>query len=528
MLNFKTGIMLTQYKMTVLLLAGLLTGTVSCKKDFLEKNPLNSVSSQIFWANENDVKTGLAGVYSRLQQNFLGYERIYLEGLTDNAYLLPGNSNQNNLPQMATGSISAGLGGALPNMFSSPYRLISSCNYFLDNVDKAPISDAAMDVYKAEVRFLRAFGYFELVQAFGGVPIYRNYFKLLDEYKIEKSTREEVYAFIQEDLDFAITNLPDIKYNGHAVKGSALGMKARVLITQQKWGEAVPVLEQVMGTASGKFKLSNDYAALFKTSGQATADVNSEIMFATQYLGPSNPHRLSPGASGLHIEFIRDILIQPYKDLADDYEMTDGRPASESPLFNPLAPYANRDPRLDLTVKLPGEVWRNAAGVVYDSPSAPATGFLVEKYVDVARGPFDQASAVSTDQDIIHLRYADILLMYAEAKNEVLAVPDASVYNAINEVRARPGINMPPVAQQKYNTKDLLRDYIRHERRVEFAFEGQRYNDLKRWRIAHIKLPTLKDPANTPLVFEMRNYILPFPTTELLNNPSLVQNEDYK
>ena len=102
-----------------------------------------------------------------------------------------------------------------------------------------------------------------------------------------------------------------------------------------------------------------------------------------------------------------------------------------------------------------------------------------------------------------------------------------SVYDAINQVRVRPGINMPEVDQSRYNTKETLRDYIRHERRVEFALEGQRYNDLKRWNIAHIKLPTLKTPSNTPLVFDVKNYVLPFSQSELDNNPALVQNQGY-
>jgi hypothetical protein len=116
--------------------------------------------------------------------------------------------------------------------------------------------------------------------------------------------------------------------------------------------------------------------------------------------------------------------------------------------------------------------------------------------------------------------------MYAEAKNQASG-PDASVYAAINQVRARPGINMPPVDQAKYGTQAKLRDYIRHERRVEFAFEGQRYNDLKRWNIAHIKLPTLSTPAGKPLVFTTNNYVLPFLQSELDNNPFLVQNPGY-
>ena len=517
--------MLTKYRFSVWFSAAcLLVMGVSCNKDFLDRNPQNSISSQIFWASEADVQTGLAGVYSRLQQNFLGYERVYLDGLSDNAFLDPGNGNQPNMHNMTIGSISPGLGGAMANLYSTPYRAITSVNYFLDNVDKAPLTEAKKKLYKAEVRFIRALAYFDLVQAFGGVVIYKNYPTKLDDAKIAKSTKEEVYAFIAEDLDFAIANLPDEKYNSHAVKGSAQGIKARVLVTQQKWAEAVPLLQQI--TSSGKFALSNNYAGLFLRAGQGNAAVNTEIMFSTQYLAPNNVHRLSPGNAGMDIELGWWSLMQPYKDLVDDYEMKDGKPANESPLFDSANPYANRDPRLDLTVKLPGETWRNPAGAVWNGSYPSQTGFLMEKYVELARAPFANTTATASDQDYVHLRYADVLLMYAEAKNEVSG-PDATVYAALNQVRARPGINMPPVDQTKYNTKEKLRDYIRHERRVELALEGQRYNDLKRWNIAHSKLPTLKNPSGRPLIFETKNYELPFQQSELDNNPLLVQNTGY-
>ncbi|RZK92381.1 MAG: RagB/SusD family nutrient uptake outer membrane protein [Pedobacter sp.] len=495
----------------------------SCKKDFLDKNPLNSVSSEIFWGSETDVQTALAGVYSRLQQNFLGYERVYLDALSDNAFPYQ-NTNQANLLEMTTGSISPGLSGVLPNLYSSPYRAITSCNYFLDNVDRAPVTEAKKNVYKAEVRFIRALAYFDLVQNFGGVPINEHYPKTVEDVKIPKSTKEQVYAFIQQDLDFAIANLPNDKYNGHAVKGSAQGIKARVLITQQKWAEAIPVLKEVM--TDNKFALSNNYAALFKTSGQATAAVNTEIMFSTQYLAPTNPQRTSPGAGGMDIELGWFSLIQPYKDLADDYEMTDGKPSAESPLFSAANPYNNRDPRLNLTMKLPDEIWRNSSNVIWNGFAQSFTGFLMEKYVDLSRAPITSGTATLTDQDYIHLRYADILLMYAEAQNEISG-PDATVYKAINDVRQRIGIAMPATDQTKYNTQALLRNYIRHERRIEFALEGQRYNDLKRWNIAHIKLPTLRTPAGTALIFETKNYVLPFPSSELDNNPKLLQNPNY-
>src|SRR5690606_16798149 len=146
--------------------------------------------------------------------------------------------------------------------------------------------------------------------------------------------------------------------------------------------------------------------------------------------------------------------------------------------------------------------------------------------VDLSKAPFSANTATETDQDYIHLRYADVLLMYAEAKNEVSG-PDDAIYDAIDEGRGRTGINMPGVDRTRYTNKESQRDFLRHERRIELALEGQRYNDLKRWNIAHIKLPTMKTPAGTPLVFEQKNYLLPFQISELDNNPKLIPNPGY-
>jgi starch-binding outer membrane protein, SusD/RagB family len=509
-------------KVFLWLISAITMAGVSCKKDFLNKDPLKDPSATTFWTSDADVQAGLAGVYTRLQSDFFGYQRVYLDGLTDNAYADPGNTFLPGLSQMATGGVNPGLsnGSALGLMYSTPYRIITSCNYFLDNVDKAPITDAAKNAYRGEVRFIRALAYFDLVQNFGGVIIYDHFPSTLESAKIAKSSKEDVYAFIEQDLDFAIANLPNIKYNGHAVKGSAQALKGRVLITEQKWAAAVPVLQAVM--SSGIFGLSPDYAALFKTSGQANANVNKEIMFSTQYLAPNNIQR---SLNGMDMELGNYALLQPYKDLADDYEMKDGKPAAQSPLYDPSNPYANRDPRLDLTMKLPNEVWKDPTGAVFIPANTSSTGFMMEKYVDLSRAPFKPSTTpTQTDQDYIHLRYADVLLMYAEAKNEVSG-PDATVYDALDQVRQR--ANMPKTDQSKYNTQATLRDYIRHERRIELALEGQRYNDLKRWNIAHIKLPTLKSPAGTPLVFDVKNYTLPFLQYELDNNPNLTQNTGY-
>jgi len=513
----------TKYKISQWLITFLLVIiTASCNKDFLDKNPLDSVSIQGFWKSKADVETGLAGVYSRLQQNFLGYERIYFEGLTDNAYCAT-NWNQRYIFEMTLGNVSPSTGGAIDNMYSSPYRAIASCNLFLDNVDKAEdnVLPAQLDAYKGEVRFIRALCYFDLVRLWGDVVIYKSTPPDIDGWFLPRSPKAEVYAFIEEDLNFAISKLPDTKFSGHAVKGSVQALLGRVLLTEEKWADAATVLNQVI--VGGKFQLSNSYKDLFLVSGQANSAVNCEIMFSTNYaLG--SPQRLSPQPAGYDVEMANWAILQPFKAFADAYQMTDG--STPPPSID--SAYNNRDPRLNMTMKLPKETWENPSThvkQVIDNPSL--TSYIMEKYVDLSKIPISGATAPSSTQHYIHLRYADVLLMYAEAKNEATG-PDATVYAALDAVRARTGVNMPAVNQTTYNDKVSLRDYIRNERRVKLAMEGLRYFDLKRWNIAETKLNGKPTVGTSPMVFLPKHYYLPLPQSELDKNPNLVQNPDYQ
>lgn len=502
----------------------LLILTVSCQ-GFLDKNPLNSVSENIFWNDENDVKIAVAGVYSRLQENFMGYERVYLDALTDNAFADPGNSNQSNLSRMTIGGISPGLGGVLSNLYSTPYKIISSANFFLDNVDRVELDEEVLNGYKAEIRFLRALAYFDLVQNYGGVVIYKNFFSKVEDARIPKSSEQEVYDFIHEDLDFAIDHLNNAPYKGKAVKASALGIKARAYMVQEKWESARPLLEEIIN--SGLFGLSDNFEQLFTTEGQKKSNVVREILFATQYLAPNNVHRLKPGAGGLDIELGWFAMMQPYENLVRAFQMSDGLSEEESPLYDQDNPFENRDPRLYLTVKMPEEVWVNPqTGYVWSEFYNSYTGFHVRKYVDLTRLPLTSSTASQTDQNYIHLRYADVLLMYAEVLNEI-GGPALEVYDAINQVRARPGVEMPAIDASVVSSQSELREVIREERRVELALEGVRYHDLKRWNVAHIVLPKIKNPSGVQYVFKEHHYRLPFTISELENNPALEQNPGY-
>ena len=492
-------------KRSILLIICALFALSSCD-DFLDKNPLDQMSSEVFWKNEEDIKLAVTGCYSRLKGGTLDYQRGYLDGLSDIAHIEWG------LYGISDMSIGLTNQNTLDGFFYNPlYNIISQCNFVMDNMDKASsVSETIRNKYKAEVRFLRALAYFDLVNFFGDVVMYKTLPANADESKIAKSPKEDVYRFIEEDLDFAIANLPDEMYHAHAVKGSAMALKVRVLLYQQKWQATASLAKMIID--SGTFSLYDDFPNMFLNEGQTN---NPEIMFSCKYLSPTSYH----SGYGMNIEYSWHIF--PYRTLLDAWECTDGKPISESPLYDPANKYDNRDPRLDYSIRKEGTNWEG----FYDTDTYNFTGVFNRKYVDPTI-PADYAHAFLQDWDYILIRYADVLLMYAEALNE-LSGPDNNVYSAIDAVRGRKGVEMPPVDRTRYNTKELVRDFIVHERMVEFPMEGLRYFDLKRWRIAHILLPKYTNPAGIPLVFEQKHYYLPFRQSELTNNPQLVQNDGY-
>jgi hypothetical protein len=237
------------------------------------------------------------------------------------------------------------------------------------------------------------------------------------------------------------------------------------------------------------------------------------------------------------------VVVVPLKKAVDAYQMTNGKDINETGSgFDPYDPYKNRDPRLKYSVWTPGDILPN--GAVFDSrPNSgtadavgsnyqvSVTGFNVKKYYNTE----DLSDLSNCGINIILIRYAEILLTYAEAKIELDQI-DASVYDAINQVRQRPDVNMPPVSQPQ--TQAELRETLRHERMVELAFEGQRFFDIRRWGIAEevFNVPikgltyvnngqlTTVDQPGVVRNFQQRDYLWPIPQKEMDLNKNLQQN----
>ncbi len=489
-------------------LVAMMLQLTSCS-DLLDRNPLDQISSETFWTTQAETDMALAGVYAKLLSPSYNYSLMKIDALGGDLYV---NDGAYQLP--AQGNLLPTSGGPIVGIYSDSYRGVASCNFFLGNVDRAPVSDDIKNTYKAEVRFLRALFYFQLSEYYGGVPIYTK-LVTIEESKIKQSSKEEVVLQILGDLDFAIANLPNTGYSGHAVKGTAQTLKAKVLLHNSKFKEASETAAQVIG--DGKFSISNNYKTLFLTSGQTN---NPEIIFSSQYLNPDRNI-----SNGPDVEYLWWGQVNPRQEFVDEFECTDGLRITSSPLYDPKNMKKNRDPRLAFTVKTFEEPMIKTDGTkipnTYNAPSL--TGWEPLKGLNADNMPVDYS--VKSDQDWIHLRYAELLLIYAEAKNEVSG-PDASVYKAINDIRARTGINMPAIPQGL--SKDEMRKRIMHERRVEFGLEGKRYLDMKRWKTMETYIPAIVDPGGIKRLFDpTKNYLFPFPQSEIDVNDKLIQNPKY-
>lgn len=497
-----------------LIIIGIVSTLIFSCSDFLERHPLDQISSEEFWTSKEDAEMALTGVYSRLQCNTYYYARMAWDVLAGDVYNIRGDNW--GVRAMSQGLIEETSSGLVQSVYTDCYKGIAACNFFLTNIDKViDINSALKDQFKGEALFLRALHYFTLTEFYGGVPLYTEP-PTIEGSMVKKYTKEAIIEQVLEDLDFAILHLPNTQYSGHAVKGSALALKAKVLLHNERWSEAAEAANQVI--SDGVFHLYDNFPNLFLTIGQKD---NPEIMFSTQYLLPNN----YVTNAGYNITMGKECKLNPYQEFVDCFECRDGLPISESSLYDPENYKANRDPRMNYTVKPWGDPVIRSDGYEWFNVETSETDYSVIKYLDPEAVPWDYTA--NGDQDHIILRYSDVLLMYSEAKNEVLNSPDESVYAAINEVRARPSVEMPPLPQGL--NKAEMRQRIMQERRVEFGLEGMRYHDLKRWKTIEEILPKVIDAGTKkPLVFEApKHYLLPFPRAELDINPNLEQNPGY-
>ncbi len=502
-----------------------------CNKQLLHTVPDDRVSTAVFWKTAQDATLGANAVYT------------YLEGT--NIFTWAGISDIGHTNQPFTDDAALeddqydATNSRINNEWANAYAGIYAANTFFANVDKVETPDTALIArLKAEVRVLRAYQYMHLVMLYGDVPLLTTPIDVNQAENLTRTPADSIWDFIDQELTEAATELPLTQADqGRITKGAALALDARAMLYGGRYQKAANAAKEVMNL--GVYTLYPSYQNLFAYAGEENSGVILEKEFLNgtymnNVFGLMAPYSQNSGGSNY----------VPTKNLIDSFQMKNGMDITNpNSGYDPYHPYDNRDPRLRYSIFVPGDTLPD--GTVYDSyPNsntrdavgstfyATSTGFNLKKYINAE----DLANPNKCGINIILLRYAEVLLTYAEAKIELNQI-DQSVYQSIDEVRGRPDVDMPPIPDPE--TQDQLRATVRHERMVEFAFEGFRFYDIRRWKIAENVmqgnvygmtysengiLNTIQVTAFQRIFNKSRDYLWPIPYKETLLDPELSQN----
>ncbi len=508
-----------------------LLGTTACEKEFLEKTPIDRGSVEGFFENEEDVSRALNGIYDVLQGSIWGGGFYWMHQnfdiLTDNGVgCCPWEQQYTTI---AKGEHGPTTGGMINTKWDFGYEGIFRANSVLENIEDVDMDSNKKNLMIAEARFLRGLFYQELTTLYGDVPLVLNVLTREEGLQSTRAPKSQVLTAIYEDLDFAEANLELTPRNGELgrpTKMSPIAVKTRLKIYNEDYAGAIAEARKAMAIADANpdlLGLMENYGDVFNPDIENNREVMFDVQFTEGTQGEGNFMQvaLAPGPEGAPGNGWGSIT--PLDGLVDAFYMTDGLPTTESPLFDSDNPYLNRDPRMTDNLFVPGvSTWR---GEIYDeSLSGFSPFFAVRKWVD-PDALIGENGCSCNETNLILFRYADILMYFAEALNETSG-PTDEVYSAINQIRTRAG--MPEVTPGL--SQDEMREVIRHERQVEFAWEGTRYFDLIRWGIAKDVIPqaTLFGEQRDSRVFEEPKHNLwPIPQKEIDLNPNLTQNPGY-
>ena len=572
-----------------------LTGFILFSCNDLDLNPLSEGSSENWNTNASELDMSVAYLYdidfwdaeltrTSTSTSLSGYELEWTDRFTDDW------TARTSLSDITGGTINSQT-SYVKLTWQYAYTCIAAANQVLASLSKAAgtVSESNLKMYEAKARFARAAQYARLIFLYGDVPFYKNVLSIDEAFSLSRTDKKTILAAIYEDYDFAAQYLP-LSYGSNELqfptKGAALAMKARIALYMNDWTVARDASKACIDL--GMYDLFPDYNTLFLSKTKNPVESVFSIPRSVG-LGVYIP---SGGRAKEPITRIAGGFCNggPSWDLLCSYLCEDGLPIDESPLFNPHKPFENRDPRCTATIVEFQTPW---LGFMYQPhpDSLTVLNFNTGKYQSNAdsRGVGQYASYnaltwkkkldedwldLLTDPDNRIIRYADVLLIYAESKIE-LGEMDQSVLDAMNKVRARAyGVQFTETSSYPAITsmdQTELRQILRIERRMEFSFEGLRYADLIRWKLAEkvlntpiygmLELADLREKVikpglwffpSTPAVdadgvadfskmhqagqinllanrkFDpAKQYLWPIPANEILINKNLTQNSGY-
>ena len=550
-------------KIAILLLSADLLTTTSC--DFMDCDESDNYTLQEIQGSYNRVKQFVTSIYGYLPSDFCNTHGAMLDVTTDDAIHVYESSA---IQRIVNGIWSANY--TVDDKFAYYYNAIHDANYYLttlsgltfdtwENGDDYQDWMQNYDNYQYQVRFLRAYFYFELVRRYQNVPLITKPLSQTETNQIEPSSAQEVLKFIINECTEIAPKLP-IKStsiaqaeNGRATRAMAMALKSRAALyaasplyntngDNAKWTEAAKASHDIIASA-GELGLGLDtYANLFKSK-----NYNSKEVILCRPTGTSKTFEQANYPMGVTGG---NTTTCPTENLASAFEMKDGRAFDWNDPTMKANPYKDRDPRFYLTIVHNGMLWPAKKAVDISEgganglplTNATTTGYYLRKYVDNSISFEAGSTTAATHHNWILFRYAEVLLNYAEAMIHVNGNCDykdatytMSAREALNAVRKRAGI--PEVAAC---SQDEFLTRVKHERRVEMAFEGQRFWVLRRWknldetkniyavRITHHDgVLSYEKTLLSERSVSNKLYFYPIANVELFKNKKLVQNSGW-
>ncbi len=597
----------------------------SCKKDFLNKQPLDKYSDESVWKDPALIQAFVNNIYKGIPH---GFSNIMLSSLVDESVYNAQFGEQNAVKSLITpGDLSIfepnfWTGNREKNMeWSVQYKYIRAANTFFEKITDAPIDNASVkDNLKGEVYFLRGYLYQNLVTMYGGVPLITKAYGLSDDFMAPRDSYADCVNYIISQLDSSAALLPTVQTGnnvGRPTKGAALALKARVLLyaasdfanSDGSWAGGA-VKKELVGYVGGdrvaRWTAAKDAAkavidlgiyGLYKEAGSLPTPAEATKNYADIFLQHSTSediflHYFTPNTNESWDGYNPGLYNNPNGwhgwgsncptgQLVDSYEMIDGTKFDWNNPSEKADPYKNRDPRFYATINYDGAIWRprndNAAvaidpvGIVqtgyYKKPDGSTIGgldtrnsiledwngtytsYFLRKFID----PSIEAQFVKQDLPWRYIRYTEVIMNYVEASIALGQEGEAKLW--LNKIRMRAG--MPDITE----SGTALRDRYRNERRVEMAFEDQRYFDVRRWMIpdkAYVDartveivhqadangnptgpvsynptgFPSVRNPGTTVGIAQQRVwlpqfYFLPIKQDEINRNSVLIQNPLY-
>ncbi len=506
------------------LLIALLYIPTSCSDSFLEDAKVyRELDANTFYQSESDALLAITSVYAPLQyQGLFRRYRYLLDFMSGELDITSGGFQ---LVEYTGFRFNASSQHLVPTAWEACYVGIMRANTVLEKVPDIKFEDEQLKTrILAEARFLRGLYYFNLVRFYGGVPIYTSPFSgsLEDpSFRPKRNSAEEVYAFLEEDLRAAAKDLP-LSYNGadvgRATAGAAQAFLGKVLLYQQKYPDARDVLRPIIDGEFGSYALvafeqnfdlehENNAESVFEIQfetgfGNGFSDGDEANTAESNWIATAlNPGRVRGFANGLPTVVVNAFFDQFPEEEAIRRPYTIARPGDVWSSWDPIA----QDP-------VAADQWRDRTA---ERIGVPFSG--VRKGTE---GP-DVTGFVQSAINFRAMRYAEVLLLFAEAENEVNG-PSAAAYDAINQVRRR-----AKVADLEGGLdKESFFEKLAIERRLELTFEFQRYFDLVRWS-RRANVPPIASTENMPGFVAGKNELLPIPQGELIANPNLTQNPGY-